>query len=108
MTKQPSVYILASGRHGTLYIGVTADLLTRLYQHRSGRANFTSRYAVYRLVYYEFLADMPGAIARERQLKRWHRDWKINLLERDNPSWADLAVGLGLAPLPPSAPHDGP
>jgi putative endonuclease len=108
MTKQPCTYILASGRYGTLYVGVTADLFARMHQHRSGRSKFTSRYAVYRLVYYEFLADMPSAIAREKQLKRWHRDWKINLLERGNPVWNDLAVALGLAPLPARMPRDGP
>ena len=66
---------------------------------------FTSRYAVYRLLRYELFADMPTAIAREKQLKRWHRPWKINLVERDNPDWHDLAPGLGLGPLPPQKRH---
>ena len=100
MGKQPCVYILASGRIGTLYIGVTSDILARLYQHREGLIpGFTNRYGVLRLVRYEFFADMPSAIAREKQLKRWHRDWKMNLIEQDNPEWSDLAIGLGLPPL---------
>lgn len=98
--KQPCVYILASKRLGTLYIGVTSDLVARLYQHRTGQVpGFTSRYAVHRLVRYEFFATMPEAIAREKQLKRWHRDWKINLIEAENPHWDDLAVAFGLEPL---------
>jgi putative endonuclease len=100
MTKQPCVYILASQLNGTIYIGVTANLLARLYQHRSRTvAGFTSRYGVHRLVRYEFFATMPEAIAREKQLKRWHRAWKINLIESDNPDWSDLAVTLGLEPI---------
>ncbi len=100
MSKQPCVYILASGHYGTLYIGVTSDLIARLYQHRTGSVpGFTSRYGVHRLVRYELFADMPTAIAREKQLKAWHRDWKINLIESENPMWDDLAVGLGLEPL---------
>jgi putative endonuclease len=102
MAKQPCTYILASQYYGTLYIGVTSNLLARMYQHRTAMTRgFSSRYAVYRLVRYEFFADMPSAIAREKQLKNWHRPWKINLIEGDNPHWADLAVGLGLEPLPP-------
>ena len=103
MSKQPCVYILASSRIGTLYIGVTSDLLARLYQHRNvDGPGFTKKYGVMCLVRYEFLADMPTAIAREKQLKRWHREWKMNLIEQDNPDWLDLAPGLGLPP--PSAP----
>lgn len=108
MAKQPCVYILASQRNGTLYIGVTADLLARLHQHRAGTDGFTGRYQIARLVHYEFFADMPAAIAREKQLKRWHREWKINLIERDNPDWVDLARALGLAPLGPSTRRSGP
>ena len=100
MTKQPCVYILASALNGTIYIGVTADLVARVYQHRSNAAaGFTARYGVHRLVRYEFFATMPEAIAREKQLKRWHRAWKINLIESDNPDWSDLAVALGLKPI---------
>jgi putative endonuclease len=99
--KQPCVYILASRAYDTLYIGVTSDLLARIYQHRTNTTQgFTSRYSVYRLVRYELYATMPEAIAREKQLKRWHRQWKINLIEADNPHWIDLAVGLGFEPLP--------
>jgi len=100
MAKQPCTYILASWRNGTLHIGVTADLLARLGQHRDGTDGITGRFKLARLVHYEFFADMLDAIAREKQLKRWHREWKMNLMERDNPDWADLAVTLGLAPLP--------
>lgn len=108
MSKQPCVYILASGYYGTLYIGVTSHLIARLYQHRTDAVpGFTARYGVHRLVRYKFFADMPPAIAREKQLKAWRRDWKINLIEADNPRWDDLAVGLGLEPLGPSARRDG-
>ncbi|NTS64532.1 GIY-YIG nuclease family protein [Sphingomonas sp. HHU CXW] len=94
MVKQPCVYLLASRRMGTIYIGVTADLIARLGQHRGGQSEFTARYGVTSLVRYELFADMPSAIAREKQLKRWHREWKIGLIERDNPEWIDLAVTL--------------
>jgi putative endonuclease len=103
MEKQPCVYILASARHGTLYIGVTSDLIGRLYQHRTGAVpGFTSRYGVHRLIRYELFGDMEGAILREKQLKRWHRQWKINLIESDNPGWVDLAVGLGFPKVDPN------
>jgi putative endonuclease len=86
------VYILASGRHGTLYIGVTNNLRTRLEQHRSGRGSeFVKKYAVYRLVYVEAFASPRDAIAREKQLKNWHRDWKIRLIEQENLDWSDLS-----------------
>jgi len=96
----PCVYILASGPNGTIYIGVTSDLMGRLHQHRTGVTDgFTRTYDVKKLVRFEMLDDMPSAIAREKQLKRWHRGWKIYLLEQDNPQWIDLAVGLGFPPL---------
>ena len=99
--KQPCVYILASAPYGTLYIGVTSHLLARMHQHRTGEGHgFTCRYGVFRLVRYEFLADILSAIAREKQLKRWHRQWKINLIESENRDWHDLAPALGLAPVP--------
>jgi putative endonuclease len=104
----PCVYILASQPYGTLYIGVTSDLIGRLWQHRNGVVpGFTSRYKVHRLVRYELFGDMEGAILREKQLKRWHRQWKINLIESENPDWHDLAVGLGLPPLAPRSRQDG-
>ena len=98
--KQPCVYILSSQTRGTLYIGVTSNLVARIWQHRNGATRgFTSRYRVYRLVRFEMFDDMERAIAREKQLKNWHRQWKINLIEESNPHWADLAVGLGLSSL---------
>jgi putative endonuclease len=101
--KQPCVYILASRENGTLYLGVTSDLIARLYQHRSGDVKgFTSRYAVFRLARFELFGSMVDAITREKQLKRWHRQWKINLIESENPQWVDLAPGLGLPSLPSS------
>jgi putative endonuclease len=109
MTKQPCVYILASKHYGTLYIGVTSNLLARMVQHREGMTpGFTSKYAVYRLVRFEFFEDMPTAIAREKQLKNWHRPWKINLIESENLPWTDLAVGLGLDPIRLVTSHNGP
>jgi putative endonuclease len=98
--KQPCVYILASQPYGTLYIGVTSDVIARLYQHRTGQVKgFTSRYGVYMLVRFELFGTMYDAISREKQLKRWHRQWKINLIESENPHWVDLAPSLGLPPL---------
>ena len=100
MPKQPCTYILASQPMGTLYVGVTSDLIARMHQHRSGEMpGFTSRHRVFSLVRYEFFASMPEAIAREKQLKRWHRPWKINLIESENPDWLDLGVPLGLEPV---------
>ena len=94
--RQPCVYILASGKHGTLYIGVTSDLASRLHQHLEGLIDgFTSRYGVTRLVYFEMADDMPTAIVREKQLKKWRRAWKIGLIEESNPDWSDLSIGLG-------------
>jgi len=87
-----SVYILASQRHGTLYIGVTNSLRTRLEQHRQGDGSaFVARYGVHRLVYVENYERPDEAIAREKQLKRWKRDWKIRLIEEDNLDWNDLS-----------------
>ena len=96
MDRQPCVYILASDRNCTIYVGVTSDLMGLLYQHRSGEIpGFTSRYGVTKLVRFELFGDMLGAIAREKQLKNWRREWKLNLVEQDNPQWNDLAVELG-------------
>jgi len=103
--KSPCCYILASQPRGTLYVGVTSDLLARLHQHRTETTRgFTSRYAVHHLVRFETAETMEQAILREKQIKRWHRPWKINLIEGDNPHWLDLAIGLGFAPLPPHKP----
>jgi putative endonuclease len=85
------VYILASGKHGTLYVGVTSDLARRVYQHKNKIIKgFTSRYDVKFLVWYEGYDDPTSAIEREKELKKWRREWKINLIERDNPNWDDL------------------
>ena len=86
------VYILASRRNGTLYIGVTNSLHRRLAEHRTGIGSlFVKKYGIHRLVYVESYAQVEEAIAREKQLKRWKRDWKIELIERDNPEWRDLS-----------------
>ena len=90
------VYILASGRHGTLYIGVTSSLPKRLEQHRNGEgSSFVKKYGVYRLVYVEAYDRADEAITREKQLKRCKRDWKIELIEKENLDWSDLS---GLIP----------
>ena len=91
MEKQPAVYILASARNGTLYIGVTSDLHARTWQHREHMADgFTKQYDVTRLVWYELHGGMVEAITREKQLKKWNRAWKIRLIEDRNPTWSDL------------------
>jgi putative endonuclease len=91
LARQPAVYILASRRNGTLYIGVTSDLPGRIWQHKNDVIKgFTQKYAVHTLVYCELHAEMPAAIAREKQLKKWRRAWKLDLIERHNPEWNDL------------------
>ena len=106
--RNPCVYLLSNGYYGAIYIGVTSNLLQRLVQHREGLIpGFTSRYKIHRLVHFEMFGDMERAILREKQLKRWHRQWKINLINAENPEWRDLAVGLGLPPLAPGKPRDG-
>lgn len=95
--KQPCVYMMASGYLGTLYLGVTSNLLVRVVQHREGSfAGFTDRYGVKRLVWYDITDTMADAIASEKRLKRWRRDWKIELIERDNLHWHDLGPAIGL------------
>ena len=90
-SKQPCVYILASQRNGTLYVGVTSNLLQRIYQHRSDAAEgFSKRYAVHHLVWYEVHEMMESAIAREKQIKKWARGAKLRLIEQMNPGWVDL------------------
>ena len=89
--KQPAVYIVASGRNGTLYIGVTSDLVARIWQHREHLVDgFTKRYGVTMLVWYELHETMEGAILREKQLKKWNRRWKLELIEAGNPDWQNL------------------
>jgi putative endonuclease len=91
MERQPAVYILASQRNGTLYIGVTSDLIARIWQHRTDAVpGFTRDYGVHQLVYYELHGTMYAAITREQQLKKWKRAWKLQLIERANPDWVDL------------------
>lgn len=86
------VYIMASKRNGTLYIGVTSDLAKRVYQHRTGETHgFTEKYRVHRLVYYEMHGTITEAITREKRLKAWKRIWKLRLIEEANHSWADLS-----------------
>jgi putative endonuclease len=87
----PAVYLLASQRNGTLYIGVTSNLIQRIWQHREGLAEgFTKKYRVKTLVWYEQHATMESAIAREKTLKKWNRAWKLKLIEETNPQWRDL------------------
>ena len=90
-SKQYCVYILASKRNGTLYIGVTSDLLGRVWKHRNGvHEGFTKQYSVHRLVYYEIHHSPDEMIQREKRLKKWKRQWKIRLIEEINPDWTDL------------------
>uniref|UniRef100_Q07R39 Excinuclease ABC, C subunit domain protein n=1 Tax=Rhodopseudomonas palustris (strain BisA53) TaxID=316055 RepID=Q07R39_RHOP5 len=85
------VYILASAPGGTLYVGVTNDLIRRTYEHREGLvAGFTRKYAVKRLVYFEAYESIVAAIQREKNIKHWPREWKIDLIVRENPNWDDL------------------
>jgi len=91
MFKQPCVYILASQRNGTLYVGVTSNLVKRTWEHKSDFVeSFTKKYGVHILVYYEPHADIASAITREKQIKKWNRAWKIELIEAGNPEWRDL------------------
>ena len=91
MAKQFFVYIMASRRNGTLYIGMTSNLVQRVWHHKQGVVEgFTSKYAVKMLVYFEPHETAEFAVTREKQLKKWERAWKIRLIERDNPEWGDL------------------
>ncbi len=91
MNKQPAVYILASKRNGTFYIGVTSNLVKRIWEHRNNLVEgFTKRYGVHCLVWYEPHESMESAIQREKQLKEWKRRWKMRLIESANPNWEDL------------------
>jgi putative endonuclease len=85
------VYLLASGKHRTLYLGVTNDLIRRVYEHKTKAVRgFTARYGVNRLVWFEVYDDAETAITREKEIKKWRRDWKIALIEESNPDWEDL------------------
>jgi putative endonuclease len=95
MEKSSYVYILASGRYGTLYIGVTSSLIRRVWEHREGLVDgFTKQYGVKNLVWFEQHADIYAAITREKQIKEWRRDWKVNLIQKTNPSWRDLFLDI--------------
>ena len=92
MTKQYYVYILTNKSNKVLYIGVTNDLERRMYEHKNKMVNgFTKKYNLAKLVYFEATADVKSAIEREKQLKNWHRDWKMNLIKEFNPEWKDLS-----------------
>lgn len=89
------VYILASRKYGTLYIGVTSDLVRRVYEHKTKIVpGFTKRYAIDKLVLFEIFDDPVRAIAREKELKKWRRDWKTRLIDEQNPNWDDLYSGI--------------
>jgi putative endonuclease len=95
MEKRFFVYILASAKHGTLYIGITSNLIRRVYEHKTKVVpGFTKRYGVTKLVYFEIFDEALSAIEREKKLKKWRRDWKIRLIEEANPGWDDLYEGL--------------
>ena len=94
--RQPTVYILASKRNGTLYTGVTTNLAKRVWEHKKDIIEgFTKKYGVHLLVYYEFHDDIMSAITREKQIKKWNRAWKLELIERKNPDWRDLWQEFG-------------
>jgi putative endonuclease len=106
--RNPCDCIPASGHYGAIHIGVTSNLLHRLVEHREGLLpGFTARYRVHRLVHFEMFGDMERAVAREKPLKNWPRQWKINLINAENPEWRDLAVGLGLPSLAPRVRRNG-
>ena len=91
MPKQPAVYILASGKNGTVYIGVTSDLVKRVWEHKQDLVEgFTKKHGVHNLVYFELHDEMALAIQREKQLKKWNRSWKLRMIELKNPEWRDL------------------
>ncbi len=99
------VYMLASGKNGTLYIGSTDDLVRRIWEHREGVVpGFTRTYGVKTLVWFEAHETRESALLRERQMKKWNRKWKLQLIERANPAWRDLAPELGLADSVPGSP----
>jgi len=94
-TKQFYVYILCSKRNGTLYIGVTSDLIKRIYEHKNDLVDgFTKKYGIHRLVWYETHDSAESAITREKQMKKWKRAWKLKLIEQNNPKWNDLYANI--------------
>jgi len=94
-SKQYYIYIMATKRDGMLYIGVTSDLIKRVYEHKNDMVDgFTHKYHIHSLVYFEITEDVNSAISREKQLKKWNRAWKIALIEKNNPEWRDLYYDL--------------
>jgi len=92
---QPTVYILASKKEGTLYVGVTSHLTKRIYEHKNNLVEgFSKKYSVHHLVYYELHESMEEAIKKEKKLKKWNRQWKIDLIEKENPHWKDLYLDI--------------
>ena len=95
MDKQYYVYILASRRNGTLYVGITSDLIQRVFEHKNDFIEgFTKKYGVHNLVYYEITENIISAMTREKQIKKWRRAWKLDLIEKSNPEWRDLYLDL--------------
>jgi len=95
MERIPCVYILASQRNGTLYTGVTSNLVQRIYQHKNSQVDgFTKNYKVHKLVWYELHETMESAILREKRIKKWNRSWKLKLIEELNPKWDDLYLNI--------------
>ena len=91
------VYILTNQYNTVLYVGITNDLIRRIYEHKNNMVDgFSKRYKLHKVVYYEICSEVTQAIAREKQLKRWHREWKKNLISSQNPAWEDLSSVLGL------------
>ncbi len=100
MEKHGYVYILASRRNGTLYTGVTSDLVQRVWQHRNGiSGGFTELYGVKMLVHFKFFSNIEDAIRREKAIKKWYRKWKLELIEQNNPDWRDLWPEITRSPL---------
>jgi putative endonuclease len=98
LMKHGYVYIMSDGFMGTLYIGVTSDLIKRIYEHKVGAYDgFTSRYKLDKLVYYEYFADIGMAIAQEKRMKNWHRNWKVRVIIEQNPGWKDLYADFTMA-----------
>ncbi len=95
MTKQPAVYIMASDRNGTIYIGVTSNIVKRVWEHKQNLVEgFTKKFSVHSLVYFELHDEMTAAIQREKQIKKWNRDWKKKLIEQQNSYWNDLFLEI--------------
>ena len=95
MEKQPCVYLLSNSKRGTLYLGVTSDIVKRVWEHKNNLVEgFSEKYSIHQLVWYEQHVDMKSAIEREKSMKKWKRDWKIALIEEQNPEWRDLYESL--------------